>query len=179
MIKTAVLTVLAMVIVLAIYLYSYLGVSKSVTVTLEPRGPLHLVFKTHLGPYHQILPRIQEVEAWAHEHNLNCTVTFGEYLDDPQNMDEDRLRSRGGCVLRGAPAVPPPPEFQYQVRAERSYAIGHFDGSPAIGPYKVYPKVQKFLGERRLKSTAPVMELYTVNGPEIQTEYLFAVDNAP
>ena len=179
MIKTTVITVLSLALVLGIYLYSYLGVSRRVTVTLEPRGPLHLIFKPHLGPYHQILPTIQDVESWAHDHNLNCETTFGEYLDDPQVVDEDRLRSRGGCVVKGRPAVMPPPEYEYQVRTERTYAVGHFDGSPAIGPYKVYPKVQKFLGEHRLKSSSPIVELYRVTGENVTTEYLFAVDNAP
>lgn len=179
MVKTAVITILSLAVVLAIYLYSYLGVYRPVTVTLETRGPYALLFKGHLGPYHQILPKIQEVEAWAHEQNLPCATTFGEYIDDPQIVDEDRLRSRGGCVLKGKPAAPPPPELEYQVRPERTYAVGHFDGSPAIGPYKVYPKVQKFLAEKRLKSSSPVIELYTVNGENVVTEYLFAVDNAP
>ena len=179
MIKTAVVTIFSMALLLAIYLYLYLGVSKPVKVTLEPRGPYLFIFKAHLGPYHQILPKIQEVEAWAAEHNVACTVTFGEYLDDPHAVDEDRLRSRGGCLVKATPPVPLPPEFEFQVRPERRYAVGHFDGSPAIGPYKVYPKVQKFLDEQRLKSSAPVIELYTVTGTEVQTEYLFAVDNAP
>ncbi len=93
--------------------------------------------------------------------------------------DEDRLRSRGGLRDQGHPGGAAPARTRVPGPAERQYAIGHFDGSPAIGPYKVYPKVQKFFGEKRLKSSAPVIELYTVTGEEITTEYLFAVDNAP
>ena len=175
MLKTAFMIVASLVIVLAVYLYFYLGIYRPVSVTLEPRGPFYLVFKPHLGPYHQILPVIQDVEAWAAEHKLSCQTTFGEFLDDPQSVDEDRLRSRAGCVLK-APLAVPPADFEYQQRPERTYAVGHFDGSPAIGPYKVYPKVQKFLNDQRLKSTSPVIEMYTVSGEDVVTEYLFAVD---
>lgn len=175
MVKTAFITIASVVVLLAVYLYFYLGIYRPVTVTLEPRGPFYLVFKPHLGPYHKILPVIQDVEAWANGHHLGCQTTFGEYLDDPQSVDEDRLRSRGGCVLKSALPTPPA-DYEYQPRPERSYAVGHFDGSPAIGPYKVYPKVQKFLEEHRLKSTSPVIEMYTVTGEDVVTEYLFAID---
>ena len=175
MLKTAFLAVASLVVVLAVYLYFYLGIYRPVTVTLEPRGPFYLVFKPHLGPYHQILPVIHEVETWASGHHLNCQTTFGEFLDDPQTVDEDRLRARAGCVLT-APLPAPPADFEYQARAERTYAVGHFAGSPAIGPYKVYPKVQTFLEEHRLKSSSPIIEVYTVKGEDVLTEYLFAID---
>ncbi len=34
-----------------------------------------------------------------------CTRTFGEYMDDPQQVEEARLRSRVGCIVETAPAV--------------------------------------------------------------------------
>ena len=120
---------------------------------------------------------IQEAEAWANSHNLRCPQTFGEYLDDPSLIDEDRLRSHGGCVL-SATLTTVPPDFQYQIRAERTYVVARFPGSPSIGPYKVYPKVQAFIAEQRLKPAAPVIEIYTISGDQMTTEYLFAVDNA-
>ena len=178
MIKTLVLAVIAMVVFFAAYLYVHLGLSRPVTVTLETRGPFTLVFADHVGPYHQILPKIAEVEAWAAANHLACPVTFGEYLDDPPAVDEDRLRSRGGCLFTSAPAVAPPAGFGTETRAAREYAVGHFAGSPAIGPYKVYPKVQNFLAEQRRTSTAPVLETYVVRGDQVTTEYLFAVDKS-
>lgn len=162
----------------AIYLYNYLGFYKPVELSIEKRGPLILLYKQHMGPYHKILSVIQEAEKWTREHNLPCSKTFGEFLDNPETMDEDRLRSHAGCVL-STPLDTPPPEFIYQVRPERTYAIARFSGSPAIGPLTVYPKLKEFMEERRVKSSAPVIEMYTVNGNEVTTEYLFAVDNPP
>lgn len=175
MVKTFFLTILTLAIALGTYLYFHLKVYAPVAVTLEKRGPFELLFKLHTGPYHQIGGVIHEVESFVQDHHMPCTQTFGEYLDNPETVDEDRLRSHGGCLLTSPLAVIPP-EFQYQKRPERSYAVGRFAGSPSIGPYKVYPKVRHFLNEHKLKSSSPVIELYTVNGNEMTTEYLFAID---
>lgn len=175
MVKTLILGVLTLAITLFGYLYFYLGVNKPVSVAVENRGPFYLIYKSHVGPYHRIVPVIAEVEQWALSHNLACMKTFGEYLDNPETVDEDRLRSHGGCIL-SAPLAQVPPEYDYQVRPERSYAIGQFQGSPAIGPYKVYPKVRQYLSDNRLKSNSPVIEIYKVDGNSISTEYLFAID---
>lgn len=173
--KTIFITLITGAILLAVYLYVYLGVSKPVEVRLEKRGPYELLFKDHRGPYHQIGASLKEIENWALAHNVRCPQTFGEFLDDPESVDEDRLRSHAGCVLADRLATAPP-EYQSQHRPEKLYAVGRFQGSPAIGPYKVYPRVRAFLDEQRLKSSAPVIEMYTVNGDNVTTEYLFAVD---
>jgi hypothetical protein len=178
MIKTFLLGLVTFVILLAAYLYFHLGIAKPVRVALEQRGPMYLLFKQHTGAYHKIGPVIHEAEVWAASHGIACPSTFGEYLDNPQAVDEDRLRSRGGCVL-SAPLANVPPEFLYQQRGERTYAVGRFEGSPAIAPYKVYPKVEEYLKRAGLKSSAPVIEIYTINGSGMTTEYLFAVDKAP
>lgn len=176
MIKTFLLAILTLVVSLATYLYFHLGMMKPVSVTIEKRGPFELLFKQHMGPYHQIGGTIKEVEDWVGDHHLRCAQTFGEYLDNPELMDEDRLRSHGGCILSKPLPTPPPADFQAQHRPEKSYAVGHFEGSPAIGPYKVYPKVRKYLSEHHLKSSAPVIELYTIQGDQMTTEYLFTID---
>lgn len=174
--KVFALAIVTSIVLGAIYLYSYLGAYKPVTLALEKRGPYFFLYKQHLGPYHKIVGKIEEVEKWALDHNMRCPKTFGEYLDNPEAVDEDRLRSHGGCIM-GASVETVPPDFQYQVRPEKLYAVAKFDGSPAIGPFKVYPKLRHFLEEQRLKSSSPAIEIYTVNGSSVSTEYLFAIDN--
>lgn len=177
-VKMFFLAVITIFVLGGVYLYSYLGAYKPVEVGLEKRGPYYFLFKQHLGPYHKIVSKIEEVEKWAAEHNMRCPQTFGEYLDNPETVDEDRLRSHGGCIM-GASVETVPPDFQYQIRPEKLYAVAKFTGSPAIGPFKVYPKLRKFLEEQRLKSSSPAIEIYTVNGSNVTTEYLFAIDNPP
>lgn len=158
---------------LATYLYFYLGVSKPVEVAIQEKGAIYLLYSKHTGAYHKINATIEKVEAWARANGVLCRQTFGEFLDDPQAVDEDRLRSHAGCVLNqplGSIAHEP---FIYEERKPGRYAVAEFTGSPAIGPMKVYPKVRKFLDQERLRSSAPVVEVYTINGNSVRTEYLF------
>lgn len=157
-----------------IYLYVYLGVYKSVQVSEGRRETIYLLAKAHRGPYHQILPAIQAVEKWVNEHNLPCSKTFGQYLDDPQIMDEDRLRSFGGCVMK-MKVDEVPSDFQWIVLPPQNYVIATFDGAPSIGPFKAYPAVKKYAYDHRLKVTGPSYEFYEVNGDKVYTEYLQAV----
>jgi effector-binding domain-containing protein len=164
----------SLVIALFVYLYFYLGVYKSVQVSEGQRGAIYLLAKAHRGPYHQILPVIQSVEDWAREHNLPCPKTFGQYVDDPQVMDQDRLRSFGGCVMN-AKVDGIPADFEWIVLEPATYVIAEFDGAPSIGPYKAYPAVKKYASDHRLKLTGPSYEFYEVNGENVHTEYLQAV----
>lgn len=172
-VKIFFLSVVIFALSLATYLYFYLGVYKSAgDVRVETVGPLLLVYKAHTGAYHQIGPAIQEVEEWAMKQNILCPRTFGEYLDDPDAVDQDRLRSRGGCVLTAVP-VDVPAQFTFETRAPHRYAIADFNGSPSIGHFKVYPKVKEYLAKERLRSQDAVIEIYKVNGKNVTTEFLF------
>lgn len=175
MIRTALLAVFASVVFLAIYLYFYLGFYKPVEIERVHGTAMHFISKSHTGPYHEIGPSITAVESWAREHHVPCEKTFGEYLDDPQAVDQDRLRSRGGCLVNG-PVENLPTEFKYEDRPAREYVKAEFSGSPAIGPFKVYPLVKEYLVEKRLKSTSGVIEIYSLHGTQVDTEYLFPLD---
>jgi DNA gyrase inhibitor GyrI len=166
------LTALAFVLVLGGYLYVYLGVSKPVTIQQAQRGPLYLLYKDHMGPYHKIGSVIDAAEAWAHAHGVACPRTFGEFLDDPQAVDEDRLRSHAGCLLDSKPAGSTD-DFTFEERPAQRYVVGRFEGSPSIGPFKVYPKIRKYIETERLRTSGPNLEVYRVNGEAVETEYLF------
>ncbi len=156
-----------------IYLYTHLGLSQPVEISRGPAGPLLLLFKQHRGPYHEIGPVIREVELWALNKNIPCSKTFGEYLDDPEAIDQDRLRSNGGCVLTVLPNGMAPDGFNVSRVPEKEYVIAKFQGSPAVGPLTVYPAVKKYFAENRLVYPPTVLEIYTVNGSDVVTEYLF------
>jgi DNA gyrase inhibitor GyrI len=167
------LTVIVGILGLVTYLYFYLGASKPVEVAVQDKGTIYLLYSNHTGAYHYINATIEKVEAWARLNGVFCRQTFGEFLDDPQSVDEDRLRSHAGCVLDRPIGSLPHEPFIYEERKPGRYAVAAFTGSPAIGPFKVYPKVRKFLNEKRLRSSAPVVEIYTINGDSVRTEYLF------
>ena len=114
MIKTIFIGLFLFVLAFGTYLYCYLGAYKSVTVTAEKRGPLYLLYQTYTGPYHEIGSVIHTTETFALAQNLPCPRTFGEFLDDPERVDQDRLRSRAGCLL-AAPLIIPHAGFEYEV----------------------------------------------------------------
>ncbi len=178
MIKKFILAAFITLIGFAIYLYLYLGANKEVTLTVAEQGPLVLLYADHAGAYHEIGKKIEYVEKWAREKSLPCRRTFGEYLDDPSAVDQDRLRSRGGCVLEQK-IEEFPEDMKLEERPRRRYVVARFEGSPAIGPFTVYPKAAEYIETMRLKSDGPAMEIYTIQGTAVTTEFLFPVAPPP
>lgn len=177
MIKNLIIAVFAIALSLAVYLYVYLGFYKPVEIEIGTRGPLAMLYKDHLGAYHMIGPIITDVETWARENKIECAKTFGEYIDDPAAIDQDRLRSHGGCLIPGPLASPPTAPMKFELRPEKTYVIARFSGSPSIGPFKVYPKAHKFIEEKRLRVSVPVIETYDVRGGNVTTEFLFEIES--
>ncbi len=161
------------IIAFVIYLYSHLGVNEPVDIQTKDAGPFTMLYKEHRGPYHRIGPVIGEVEKWAIVNNVACSQTFGEYLDDPESVDEDRLRSHGGCIVAGVPGGELPKGFKVKEVLKKNYVIARYSGSPAIGPFTVYPKVKEYMNQNRLKPSSTAIEIYYVNGARVTTEYLF------
>ena len=172
-------------------LYFRLGAYKPVHFEVREVPAFSILYKQHTGPYHKIVPVIEEVERWAKQNKLPCPRTFGEYLDDPRYVDPDRLRSHGGCVLEGVKAVAGgaqvqmagalsftvrwPTGFSFRRLSGARYLTARFEGSPSIGPFVVYPKAQEHMRSQFQTSIkSPVIELYKViDESHMQTEYLF------
>jgi effector-binding domain-containing protein len=155
-----------------IYLIIHLGLLQPVTIKEEVRGPFHILFRSHQGAYYQISEIIMKVEAQAKENSLDCDQTFGEFFDNPKEVDEDRLRSRAGCISR-APFPQIPDGDDVDQIPEQRYVVAEFSGSPAIGPIKVYPKVQEYAEAHRLHRTEEAIEIYTAKNGSFETIYLF------
>jgi AraC family transcriptional regulator len=176
--KTLLAFVVLAILAMALGLLIYLGAFKSVTITTAEAGPYKVVYKTHLGAFHKIVPDIEEVERWATSHGEACISSFGEYLDDPSIVDEDRLHSNGGCLVNGdwSGAGRLPEGLLYREITPRLYAIAEFDGAPSIGPQKVYPRVSTYLAAQSLKTDGPVIEIYErMPGAQLRTHYHFPV----
>jgi hypothetical protein len=167
------LTGLLVAVVLTItYLVIHLGMFKPVEITQEVRGPFYVLFQSHRGPYFQISEVIMHAEAAAKQNSLDCEQAFGEFFDNPKEVDEDRLRSRGGCISRSS-FQHVPDTFETDTIPEQRYVIAQFAGSPAIGPVKVYPKVQAYMEEQRLHGTGEAIEIYVPKNGSVETTYLF------
>ena len=175
--KRLVFFILSSLVVFVITLYFRLGGHKSVTIEIQTLPQMHLVFAKHQGPYHEINQAISQVEKWAQQLNIPCRKTFGEYFDDPRQVDERHLQSIGGCVL-----TMPAPEIsdkniEYKNISEKKWLTAVFEGAPSIGPLKVYPKVEEYLSKNKLIKNGSVIEIYEIfSDKEARTQYLFHVN---
>src|SRR3954469_1733907 len=100
-----------------------------------------MVGRANVGSYSGINRVITEVEDFAKAHGLECDQTYGKYLDDPELVDPDRLRSEGGCIVNKnsgsvwkAALDQNKRDFVVSNLPKASYLIARFEGSPAIGP---------------------------------------------
>jgi AraC family transcriptional regulator len=165
-IKYIVVGLLVAIIVFVARTAIYVGAFRDVAIQSIEAPAQKLIFKTHIGAYHKIVPIIEEVEAWAKSQNIDCHLSFGEYLDNPDLTEEDRLRSHGGCVVSDFPSNMPA-EFETKEIPAQKVVEAIFEGAPSIGPLKVYPKVQKFADEQRLLLKGSVIEIYEIH-PELK-----------
>lgn len=160
------------------YLAHYLGAFKGVDIKEEVRGPYTMIYKVHTGPYHKIVTAIGAVEDWAKTQGIDCSLSFGQYFDNPDTQEEARLRSYGGCLVKTAPANLPE-EFKAEELPARKYVTAVFEGSPGIGPMKVYPRVNDYMKEHKLQMDGAVIEVYEIHDfakkNAMTTTYLFPV----
>ena len=157
------------------YLLIHLGAFKPVAISEELGPSMKLIYKEHSGAYHKIVEIIQEVEGGAIKNGIDCRRSFGEYIDKPAEVEEGRLRSRGGCWVTEIPANMPP-DFKSEEYPERNYVKAVFEGSPSIGPWKVYSKVDGYIEDNRKKLSGNVIEVYLIKSPkEMVTTYLFPI----
>lgn len=172
---TATILILASILV---FVYFRTGLHKEVEISSGFQGPFVLVYKTHTGPYHKIVPVIEEVEAHFDQQDQPCPMAFGRYLYNPSRVDQDRLKSHGGCAF-----VSPKPElrkliedsgFEYEDLPAKEYVVASFEGSPSMGPIRVYPRVEQWLQKYGYSRKEPVIELYQTTGEDaVRTRYLF------
>ena len=175
LVPLALLAVAGLLLSLAVRLGAFLPVE----LTVGEAGPFYLVYRRHEGAYYKIAPVISAVEAWAKERGEGCALTFGEYLDDARTADEDRLRSNGGCVL-DHPVGPPGDGLFARTLPRRLYVIASFRGAPSIGPYKAYPKAEKWMKETGYARDGATIETYRIESEKgVQTLYYFPVLRAP
>lgn len=156
-------------------LLNYVGAFKPVDLGTGEFGPQKIVFKHHVGAYHKIVPVIQEVEEWARKNGESCRFSFGEYIDNPETVEEGRLQSNGGCVVE-KDWLPEKlaNDFQFREIPRRNYLWARFAGGPSIAPFKVYPKAKKFAAENQLTLDGAVLELYEIAPDQsVHTLYLF------
>ncbi|WP_413560462.1 GyrI-like domain-containing protein [Bdellovibrio sp. HCB209] len=170
--------VVVMVISFGTYLATYLGAFKGVEISEVKQGPFKTIYIEHVGPYHKVNKVIGRVEAFMASQGTVCQRTFGEYLDNPREVEEARLRAKVGCLIETMPANAPEEMKEGEIPA-RDYVQAVFTGSPGIGPLKVYPRVEQYMEQKKLKQAGAGIEIYEIHSitekAAMTTTYLFPV----
>lgn len=154
------------------------GVYKEVTIIPGKQGPYVFVYQEHNGEYHKIVSVIENVENTFKEKGIVCPFTFGRYLDDPNKVEHDRLKSHGGCAF---PALTDEIDkaikessFEVEPIPQKEYVIARFNGSPSVGPFVVYPKMDQWFEKYGYLKVGPSIELYKILPDQsVLTSYLF------
>ena len=172
-------TVIFLVVAFLIWFVYSVGFFKTVEIREEKLSGMILLYKEHVGPYHNIIDAISAVENFAKEKKWPCRKTFGEYLDNPDAVEHDRLRSLGGCILE-APvadlASQLPADIKVKELPEKNYVVGIFYGAPMVGPYTVYPKLDEYAHSHNLKRSGSTLEIYEmVSEKDLMTKYLVEI----
>lgn len=165
------------------------GSFKKVDLKLANYGPYIAIYKTRLGAYHESSKTLFEVEEILKKNNILCVITFGLYLDDPNDTEADRLRSELGCLfsekykdqLQTFIETNPNSEnpnanlgLKLKYINEKEYISGAFEGSPALVTLKVYPKIKNWAKKNRYNLKPEVLELYEVKSSDkVKTTVLF------
>jgi AraC family transcriptional regulator len=173
--KTMVAIVASLVFAFAGGVAIYVGAFKPVTISEEQLDAMSMLYVEHIGPYHKVVPSMEKVEAYAKSIGLKCIQTYGEYLDNPETIDQERLRAHVGCVLESDETLPETisEEFKVDSKDPRTYVVARFEGAPSIGPFKVYPKMNDWAKQNKREVMGSVIEIYTITGNQVSTRYLF------
>ncbi|MBL7543192.1 MAG: GyrI-like domain-containing protein [Bdellovibrionaceae bacterium] len=152
-----------------------MGFFKDVVITEQEQPEMHFVYLEHIGPYHKILDSLEKVEAWAKQNNIDCSKSFGHFLDDPDVVEHERLKSHVGCIVDHV-YTDLPNDFKFKTIPKGHYFVAEFMGSPAIGPMKVYRKTKEKFYDRRQSPPEDVIEIYhRLDEHTMKTIYLFQI----
>lgn len=162
------------------FLVNHLGAFKPVQVEITNIPAMKLIGKKHIGPYHTTVKSLEVVEKWMLDQGYNCNESFGLYLDDPEKMESERLQSFGGCLVKETELKEMPKDFQILEIPSQEIITAQFDGSPGIGPLKVYPMAEEF----RIKANKPeanaALEIYEIidrnKSSSMKTKYFFLLE---
>ncbi len=165
------------------YIFFKSGSFKKVVVSKVSAGPFIAMYQFRLGPYHESAETLFKVEKILKKFDLLCSRSFGLYLDNPNEVDEPRLRSELGCLfdqkykkqLENA-VTESKADLKIKFIDSKNYIVGVFEGSPALVSLKVYPKLKQWAKENRYKLKQEVLEIYEVkSSTKVKTSVFFEI----
>ncbi|PJZ51756.1 GyrI-like domain-containing protein [Leptospira adleri] len=161
----------------------YLGAFDRVQVKEDTLGPLYVLSHERIGDYNNIGATFEVLQKELPAKGIQNFKLFGIYLDNPNEVPKDKLRSEVGAILsEPLSKVPEGLSLDLKLRTipKKRYVLSEFPFrnflSIFLGIYKVYPKVFQACEERgcNLKGKYS-MEIYEPI-TEHKTTYLVPLD---
>ena len=151
------------------------GLFQKLEFTTQEIGPISMVYVEHTGPYQKIGEKFDQVAKYLDENKIKYTQGIGEYLNSPQEVKQEDLKSNAGFIV-DKPVKNLKEPFKFKTFEKKLYLTTSFKGSPAIGPFLVYPKSTAWMTQNNYELNGSCCELYKdKNGNNMTTEYLFGV----
>ncbi len=148
------------------------GVFDEVAIAAGQRGPFFLVYREHLGPYRDVkFVRADVCKYLMQRRSLSPTLGFARFLDNPQKVNRDRLRSIAGYITDSLLANVESPYKTGVFPKTRSVSGVFVVRSPLsqyIGALKFYPRLFRYCRREKLEMAGPVMEIYDAAGKRIE-----------
>lgn len=145
---------IAVLLILFVASFGWLGGFGSFEVVEKELGPFDLVYLEHRGDYGKVGRLIPEVKKELDLRRVASERYFGLYRDDPRVMKKDDLRSLAGCAVNAADkeslkglASP----YRHLRLEKRKYAVVEFpfknQMSMLMGLSRVYPALETYFSK--------------------------------
>jgi hypothetical protein len=163
MLKIALASIAAFVIIASLLLFYQAGVFDRVKFFEDQKGPYFLVYKEYTGTYSAVGARIKNVHKYLTDLNKVSVVKggFTVFYDNPVNRSTDSLRSISGVITDSLIEVEPP--YKSDVFGKSYCIVGKYPlrsfFSFATGIYKIYGALEKYTKSKNTSITGPVMEV--------------------
>ncbi len=169
------LSILSLIGIIILYTIWNIGLLLPVTVEQTQTPTLYLVYESHTGPYHELMPIFEKIEKALSNKKISCSKTFGLYFDNPDQVEADRLKSEIGCIV-DKPVTEELGELQFKELPPFQALKGSFGGAPWLTAFKVYSTLQKESYQRNvILEPTPVLEIYEPNEHGFKTEVYFRI----
>jgi len=144
--------------IVGLFIAYRMGAFNKVELVREQRGPYRIVCLPHTGAYNRIGEKILKVKDLLKRPDEQLGLPCGIYYDDPNEVAEAKLRSKGGYVVEGD--VKPEAPLEVEDIPRRDALVARFRGHPALAAIKIYPAMTRWMKDNGCKRAGPAIEFY-------------------
>ena len=169
-----VLIILAVLVILLIVVYAYLGGFSKISFRIENQGGETIVYENLTGDYSQAAKVSDRIYySLLNEDKVATTRGIGIYYDNPKKVEKSKLRSEIGCIVENVDSVTLTrlsEKYQIKTLPQSEFVVAEFPFkgklSVLFGIMKVYPALDKFNKEQGYIES-PITEIYDVLNKKI------------